>query len=147
MSTYNERSAQRRADADAKAYRPLTVDDLRRANEQHARAIYTAAGHSPGEADRLTASHMETLTDDVLVQSWQQAGRDLAAKQAAQAAQWAADQRQKAATAKVSRTHTAKLAAANKVAMTYQERAEAAERKTKGLEAQLDGLWKGQGRH
>jgi len=67
-------------------------------------------------------------------------------KEAQDAAQYAEDQQRQKAAAAVTRTHNAKLAEANTRAMTYQERAEAAERKSKGLEAQLDGLWKGQGR-
>jgi hypothetical protein len=80
-----------------------------------------------------------------LADQFRQQAAQKRAKEMAEAAQYAEDLRQKAA-AVVARGHNAKLAEANKVAMTYQERAEAAEAKAKGLEAQLDGLWKGQGR-
>jgi hypothetical protein len=65
-------------------------------------------------------------------------------KEAQDAAQYAEDQQRQMAAAAVTRTHNAKLAEANKVAMTYQERAEAAEAKAKGLELQVAGLLKGQ---
>jgi hypothetical protein len=127
----------------------MTIDDLRRTWTQDTRAKLKAQGCPDGELERQTKDHMDTISDEYLVAAWQQAGRDITARKAAEAEKALADH-QAAEVAKkaaaVTRRHTSELAEANKVAMTYQERAEAAERKAQGLEAQLDGLWKGQGR-
>jgi hypothetical protein len=66
------------------------------------------------------------------------------AKQDALAAQYAEELERKRAAAVVTRNHTAKLTEANTRAMTYQDRAEHAERKADGLERQITGLLKGQ---
>jgi hypothetical protein len=85
-----------------------------------------------------------TYTDEVLAAQFRQMAAEKRAKDLATAAQYAEDQQRQKAAAAVTRTYNAKLNEANKVAMTYQERAEAAERKSKGLEAQIAGLLKGQ---
>jgi hypothetical protein len=84
-----------------------------------------------------------TYSDEVLAAQFRQMAAEKRAKDLAYAEQLAAEQKVKAAAA-VTRAHNAKLAEANKAATTYQERAETAESKAKGLEAQVNGLLRGQ---
>jgi hypothetical protein len=129
-SRYGERNAARLAEANAKAkaaYQPMTIDRLRQSDPR-----------------------LATLTDEEVVAHWQRAGQVIAAQKAKRddeaLAWWEADQAKKAQ-AVASRSHRVRLADADTRATTYLDRAERAERKADGLEAQLDGLWKGQGRH
>jgi hypothetical protein len=87
-----------------------------------------------------------TVTDEFLFQDFQRMAAEKRAKDLTAAEQYAEDQERQKAAAVVAKGHSDRLATANKKATTYSERAEAAESKAKGLEAQLEGLWKGQGR-
>ena len=86
----------------------------------------------------------DTHSDEAIAEFARQWRAQQKANQDSIAAQYAEDLERKKAQAAVTRAHTAKLAEANRVATTYQERAEAAKRKSKGLEAQIAGLLKGQ---
>jgi hypothetical protein len=85
-----------------------------------------------------------TYTDDVLAAQFRQMAADKRAKDMADAEQYAEDLERQKVAAVVAKGHRDRLADANKVATTYQERAEAAESKANGLEAQISGLLKGQ---
>jgi hypothetical protein len=126
----------------------LTNDELR---QQRAAIVLHQfdrdyPGHGCTEADiRLYVA--QTHSDEALAAHAHHYRAQKLAGERDYAAQWAKDQTAKKAAAKVTADHTAKLAEANKKAMTYLDRAEEAEREAEGLEAQLDGLWRGQGRH
>jgi hypothetical protein len=146
-TTYEERKAHRQAEAAAHPPRVLTNDELRQQREKIVRESLDL--YHPGHdctAEDIKAHVSVTHSDEAIAEHARQWLAQKRAEQDAYAAQLAKDQEAKKAAEKATRAHSAKLADANKRAMTYQERAEAAERKAKGLEAQLDGLWKGQGR-
>jgi hypothetical protein len=122
-------------------------DETRRMFETHTLAAL-AQHHSPEEmkaVEPLIKEHIATTyTDEVLFRDFQRIVAEKRAKDLAYAEQLAAEQKAKATAIAVTRRHTSELAEANKVAMTYQGRAEAAEAKAKGLEAQVNGLLRGQ---
>ena len=81
-----------------------------------------------------------THSDETIAEHARQWLAQKRAEQDAYAAQLAKDQEAKKAAEKATRAHSAKLADANTRAMTYQERAEAAEdRKPRGLKRSLTG--------
>ena len=63
------------------------------------------------------------------------------------AAKWVADQQLKKAAAEAAARNGGRLARAKAETATHADRADRAEHRANGLEAQLDGLWRGQGRH
>jgi hypothetical protein len=146
-STYVERKAQRQAEAAANAPRVLTNDELRAQREVIVRHQLDRdhPGHGCTE-DQIRDYVAETHSDEAIAEHARHYRAQKLASEMAYAAQYAEDQQRQKAAAAVTRTRTARLTEANTRAMTYQERAEAAERKAQGLEAQLEGLWKGQGR-
>jgi hypothetical protein len=83
-------------------------------------------------------------TDEVLAHGFRQQAAQKRAKEAQDAALWLADRNAKLAAEKVTTAHNTALATERKQTMTYQERAERAEWKAKGLEAQVNGLLRGQ---
>jgi hypothetical protein len=85
----------------------------------------------------------ENYTDEVLAHQFREQAAQERAKDAEVTTQWLAERDAKVAAQKVTATHNAKLADANKVAMTYQERAETAEKRATSLENQIEGLMKG----
>jgi hypothetical protein len=142
--TQRERSAQHKAESEKVVYQPMTVERLRSNTEKHTRALYTAAGHSPEDVETLTSEHMATVTDDALILSWQQAGREIAAKKAEQGRQAQADLDARKAAAKVMAGYNAKLATERAQTVAERERAEHAEGQVKTLEAQVRCLFNGQ---
>jgi hypothetical protein len=88
----------------------------------------------------------ENYPDEVLAHQFREQAAQKRAKEAEVTAHWLAERDAKLAAQKVTATHNAKLADANKVTMTYQERAEAAEKRATSLENQIEGLMKAQGR-
>jgi hypothetical protein len=99
---------------------------------------FTLDHYAPGgeslDPEAVKTFVAENYPDEVLADQFRQQAAQKRAKEMAEAAQYAEDLRQKAA-AVVARGHNAKLAEANKVAMTYQERAEAAEAKARARSA------------
>jgi hypothetical protein len=106
-----------------------------------------AQHHSPEEmqgSEPLIKEYIATnYTDEVLADQFRQQAAQKRTKEAQDAAQWLADQKAKAAAQAVTQGHNAALAGEHKKATTYQERAEAAECKAQGLEAQIAGLLNG----
>jgi hypothetical protein len=144
-TTYAERKAQRQAYAAANPPRVLTNDELRTQREkivkEHLDRYQPGHGFS---AEDIKAHVAETHSDEAIAEHARQWRAQQKAKQDALAAQYAEELERKRAAAVVTRTHTAKLTEANTRAMTYQDRAEHAERKADGLERQITGLLKGQ---
>jgi hypothetical protein len=90
--------------------------------------------------ERLTSAHMETVTDEALIESWKQAGRDIKARKAAEAAEWAKVEAAKKAAAKVKRDHEDRLAHEKAATAEAIEEAEVWEKRAKTLEGQFSAL-------
>jgi hypothetical protein len=123
----------------------LTNDELRQQREETVRHQLDRdhPGHDCTEAD-IKAHVAVTHSDEAIAEHARQWRAQKRAKEMADAEKYAEDlQRQKVAAA-VAKGHSDRLADANKVAMTYQERAEAAEKRNKSLEDQLSGMMKAQ---
>jgi hypothetical protein len=131
--------------ATATTYRPLTNDELREKRCEIVRRDLDRnhPGHDCTEED-IKAYVAVALSDEVIAQNIRDWHAQKRAEQEQAAAQWALELEAKKAAAKVAQGHNAALTTERKKATTYQERAEAAEAKAKGLEAQIAGLLKGQ---
>jgi hypothetical protein len=109
-----------------------------------------AQHHTPEElkaAEPLIQEHIATTyTDEVLFQDFNRMAADKRAKEAAYWNEYYAADAAKKAAAKLKQVNEDKLADANKVAMTYLERAEEAEDRNESLEDQLSALMRQQGR-
>jgi alpha-galactosidase/6-phospho-beta-glucosidase family protein len=101
--------------------------------DQWARAALHATGHSDQQIEAMRKAKPKLA---VYIPP--------SAESLAYAEQWVIDNNTKKAAAKVTTAHNSALDTERKRTMTYQERAEAAERQSKGLEAQVNGLLRGQ---
>jgi hypothetical protein len=136
---------QPKADGAKVVYRPLTVADPRTNQENHLRAVYKAAGHSQEDAERFTHAAMSTVTDEFLVESFKQAGRDIAAKRAAEAEKAAADLEAKKAAAKIKRDHQDRLDREKAATAVALEEVEHTKKLLRSSQDQIEGLMKAQG--
>jgi hypothetical protein len=84
------------------------------------------------------------ISDEDIVKSWQEAGRELAEKQAEQARQAQADHDAKVAAAKTKRDHQDKLAREKAKLEEQIEETEKWEKRSETLEGQLSALMKRQ---
>jgi hypothetical protein len=145
--TLEERGARSKAESAKVGFVPMTVDRLRSNLEEHTRGLYKAVGHAPEDVARLTATHMDTVTDEALIQSWQQAGQDIQAAKNEQVRQAVADEERKKAAARIKRDQEDKLTAAAAKVAEAEESASKWQKRSRSLESQIEGLFKAQRGH
>jgi hypothetical protein len=112
----------------------VTLDTLRHTWTADTRAKLKAQGCPDGDLERLTGAYMSTISDEYLIAAWQQAGRDIKAKQDAASEQYAQD----LAAQKSTKAYQDKLAAAHLATEVERGRAEEAEAKVRELNRAMD---------
>jgi hypothetical protein len=126
-------------------YIPLTNDELRskRAGIVREELDRYQPGHGCTE-EEIKAHVAVTHSDEAIAEHARLWRAQQRAERDRYAAEWTKDEAAKKAAGTLQKVNDTKLADANSKAMTYQERAEAAESKADGLERQITGLLKGQ---
>lgn len=115
-----------------------TLTDLRRLWTDDTRAKLRLQGCPQADIERLTSIHMSTVTDEALAAAWRQAGWDIAAKKAAEAAKVNAQYTADLATQRATRVHQDRLAAAHRATEAERSRAEEAEEEVRELNRAMD---------
>jgi hypothetical protein len=116
----------------------VTLDTLRHTWTADTRAKLKAQGCPDGDLERLTSAHMSTISDEYLNAAWQQAGRDIAARKAAEDLMYAEQHAQDLAAQKATKAHQNRLAVAHRATEVERGRAEEAEAKVRELNRVLD---------
>jgi hypothetical protein len=126
-----------------------TIDDLRQAWTDDTRAKLKAQGCPPDQLELHTKAHMDTVTDEAMIIAWQQAGRDIAARKAAEAEKatlYAADLERTKAAAKVTRDHQDRLAHEQDKTAEAEEEVTRTKALLRSSQGQIQGLMKAQGK-
>jgi hypothetical protein len=146
-TTYAERKAQRQAHAAANPPRILTNDELRTQREVIVRERLDR--YHPGHgctAEDIKAHVAETHSDEAIAEHARQWHAQQKAKQDAEAAQYAADLERKKAQAATTKAHQDRLAHEKVATAEAIEEKERAEKRSRSLENQIEGLMKRQGK-